>query len=168
MHMLRLFNDFRSELTDYIKGENDKKDLALMISDADRRLLDSVKCSIGQFGLADHDERQQGLVVKFANDILFLLPKCTSLTRVYSTDVAVEIDSHETRQQTGVSNESDDDLAETTPSRVPNSTPRGPGSAPRRARTCVPRLVPETPPAESPMAFNRCSPSNPTNLRRNH
>ena len=42
-----------------------------MINEADRRFMDAVKYSIAQFGLADHEEKEQGVLPKIANEFLF-------------------------------------------------------------------------------------------------
>ena len=78
--LLKLCNDFIAHLNDHIKGENDRKDLALMIAEADRRFLDSVRGAVAQFGLADHDEKQRGVLPKSANDFLFQKQPCIYLT----------------------------------------------------------------------------------------
>jgi len=70
-YLLQLCRDFFDDMNSCVKGENDKKDLSLMVSEADRRLIHSIKSSIAQFGLADHDENQRGVLQKSANAFLF-------------------------------------------------------------------------------------------------
>lgn len=70
LYLHQLCRDFLDSLTESIKGDNDQKDLALMIEEADRRLLTSVKSSIARFGLADHDEKKKGILTKSANEFL--------------------------------------------------------------------------------------------------
>ena len=70
-YLLKLCNDFVTHLTDCIKGDNDRKDLALKVAEADRRFIDSIKGSIAQFGLADYDEKKRGILGKSANELLF-------------------------------------------------------------------------------------------------
>jgi len=70
LYLHQLCQDFLESLTESIKGDNDQKDLALMIEEADRRLLTSVKSSIAQFGLADRDEKRKGILTKSANEFL--------------------------------------------------------------------------------------------------
>jgi len=73
-YLWKLCGEFIAHVTDCIKGENDRKDLSLMLSEADRRFLNSIKGAIAQFGLANHDEKQEGVLIKSANDFLFQRP----------------------------------------------------------------------------------------------
>jgi hypothetical protein len=70
LHLDQLCKVFNEALDKSIKGEDDGRDLALMIESADRKLLESVRSSIIRFGLADYGERRRGFLVKSANDFL--------------------------------------------------------------------------------------------------
>lgn len=70
LYLHQLCRDFLESLTESIKGDNDQKDLALMIEEADRKLLTSVKSAIARFGLADHDEKKKDILTKSANEFL--------------------------------------------------------------------------------------------------
>ena len=54
-----------------VEGHEDQRDLHLMIDEADRRFLHSLKTSVVHFGLADHDEKECGILSKSANYFLF-------------------------------------------------------------------------------------------------
>jgi hypothetical protein len=74
LYLHQLCHNFTNRLTESVKGINDKKDLSLMIEEADRRLLESLKFSVAQFGLADYDEKKRGILTKSANDFLLEKP----------------------------------------------------------------------------------------------
>jgi hypothetical protein len=74
LYLNQICRDFIESLSQCIHGENDQKDLVLMIEEADRCLLDAVKFSVAQFGLANHDEKQLGLLPRTANE--FMLETC--------------------------------------------------------------------------------------------
>lgn len=75
--LLQICRDFVDDMSSRIRGENDQKELAMQIEDADERFMVSVKYSVAQFGLADHEELQLGVSLKSANDFLFE-KKCAS------------------------------------------------------------------------------------------
>jgi hypothetical protein len=70
LYIQQLCQKFRDALTESLKGENDNKDLLLLISKADETFLEKVQSSICQFGLADYDELREGKLERMANEFL--------------------------------------------------------------------------------------------------
>jgi len=124
-HLHQLCGDFVDDLARSIKGENDQRDLALAIAEADSLFLQSLQHSISQFGLADYEQQQRGELPKTANYFLFAKD---------------QIISQSLQTPTTESDEPSDGLL---------SSPFLQAS-PRRRRTQVARRVNRTPPTEEP------------------
>jgi hypothetical protein len=153
-HLWKLCSDFNAQLMNYLKGENDQKDLAMKIAEADRRFLDSVKGGIAQFGLADHDEKQRGVLAKCANDFLFQKQLCNLLISDCTNIVLPEKPAPRAQMI-------DDDVVDVTPTHRRNLplTPQKPREppAPSFHRTFAPLTPP--PGDDTVIVYTGISPS---------
>ena len=71
LHLGQLCQDFVGAIVLAIKGGIEgTEELALTIGKADKRFKKGVLHSIAQFGLADHDEKEAGIVTKSATEFL--------------------------------------------------------------------------------------------------
>jgi hypothetical protein len=62
---------YERDLKERIKGEFNKKELVVMIAEADKEFLKDIKFSIAKFGLVDVDEEKATIMKRCANDFLF-------------------------------------------------------------------------------------------------